>query len=221
MLSLKASLNSNHLVSERLKRHYEETFAKHGATSKGVDWGADQDVFLRYDKMLAVAEGELLNGATSLLDVGCGYGGLLAYLQHKGSALKYKGIDVAENMIDYARQKFPAHEFKVADVLNISSTQQFDYVVCNGILTQKLSTSIPEMDQFANALIRKCFSMARKGVAFNVMTTKVNFMADNLYYRNPGEMLQWCLSEITPSVKIDQSYRLYEYTVYLYPDQRK
>ncbi len=49
------------------------------------------------------------------------------------------------------------------------------------------------------------------------MTTKVNFFANNLYYRNPAEMLSWCLAEITPRLRIDHAYPpLYEYTVYLY-----
>jgi hypothetical protein len=52
-----------------------------------------------------------------------------------------------------------------------------------------------------------------------VMTSKVNFYANNLYYRNPSEMLAWCQMEITPFVKLNHAYPLYEYTVYLYREQ--
>ena len=44
-----------HPISEILKEHYSKTFEKHGASSKGVDWGDEKDVMLRYDKMMAVA----------------------------------------------------------------------------------------------------------------------------------------------------------------------
>jgi hypothetical protein len=60
------------------------------------------------------------------------------------------------------------------------------------------------------------FSLCTVGMAFNVMTTKVNYYADNLYYRNPAELFAWCLSEISPHLRLDHSYPLYEYTIYAY-----
>jgi hypothetical protein len=50
------------------------------------------------------------------------------------------------------------------------------------------------------------------------MTTKVNYFSNNLYYKNPAELLSWCITEITPYIRIDHAYPLYEYTVYLYRD---
>ena len=88
--------------------------------------------------------------------------------------------------------------------------------MCNGILTQKLETAGLQMDQFAAQLIRQMFSLCTIGIAFNVMTTKVNYFSNNLYYRNPAELFSWCLSEISPHIKLDHSYPLYEYTIYLY-----
>ena len=50
------------------------------------------------------------------------------------------------------------------------------------------------------------------------MTTHVNYQADNLYYRNPAELLAWCMSELTPRVRLDHAYPLWEYTLYLHRD---
>jgi SAM-dependent methyltransferase len=154
----------------------------------------------------------------SLLDVGCGYGGLQSYALSKNIELEYTGIDVAENMIDWAATNLPAGKFIQGDILDYRFAGKFDYVVCNGILTQKLETPGLEMDQFAARLIRQMFSLCNIGIAFNTMTTKVNYYSNNLYYRNPAEMLSWCLSEITPHVRLDHAYPLYEYTTYLYRD---
>ena len=94
---------------------------------------------------------------------------------------------------------------------------QYDYVVCNGILTQKVSASTLTMNQFAQRLISRMFDICNNGVVFNVMSTYVNFQKDNLYYRNPAELMAWCMSEFTPHVRFDCAYDLwYEYTVYLY-----
>lgn len=202
-------------VSEALGRHYAEKFSQHGASSEGVDWGPDETkARLRYEKMLGVVAGA--GGRPSLLDVGCGYGGLLAYAAEQGVALDYTGIDVAGNMVEWAAEHAQAGRFLHGDVLEHEFGGKFDYVVCNGILTQKLDVSGLQMDAFAARLIRRLFELCEVGVAFNVMTTKVNFYSNNLYYRNPAELLAWCMSEVTPHVRLDHAYPLYEYTVYLY-----
>jgi SAM-dependent methyltransferase len=154
----------------------------------------------------------------SLLDVGCGYGGLFLYLSELGRPVNYTGIDVCDNMIAYAREHFSDATFLCEDIFNLPDEPQYDYVVCNGILTQKLALGIQEMDAFTHRLIKKMFTLCRKGVAFNVMTTKVNFMVDNLYYRNPVELLAYCMTELTGKVRLDHAYRLYEYTMYLYKE---
>jgi len=203
-------------ISKALAEHYAEKFSAHGATSEGVDWGPDEaKAFLRYEKMLAVVNFGREKHAT-LLDVGCGYGGLRQYAIQKNLDLDYTGIDVAENMIEWANKNLSDGRFIHGDILDYKFNREFDYVVCNGILTQKLEATGLEMDRFASRLIRRMFSLCKLGVAFNVMTTKVNYFSNNLYYRNPAEMFAWCLSEITSHVKLDHSYPLYEYTVYLY-----
>jgi 2-polyprenyl-3-methyl-5-hydroxy-6-metoxy-1,4-benzoquinol methylase len=203
-------------ITEALRRHYSEKFSLHGPTSEGVDWGPDESkMLLRYEKMLTVIETSYA-GKSSLLDVGCGYGGLFNYLAKRGIPLDYTGIDVAENMIKWAKDKVGSGKFMCGDVLSYDFTDNYDYVVCSGILTQKLEVSVADMDRYAANLIRKMFALCKRGAAFNVMTTKVNYFSNNLYYRNPAELLSWCISEITPHIKMDHAYPLYEYTVYLY-----
>lgn len=206
-----------HEISKRLQKHYDSTFEEHGANSSGVDWGENEErLRLRYQKMLAVIT-KSERTIPSLLDVGCGFGGFFAYIKAKQLQIKYSGIDVSEKMIHWGRENYSGQgDFVVGDVLDMDDKTHFDYMVCNGILTQKLETEGSKMDAFANQLIRKMFSLCRVGVAFNVMTSKVNFYANNLYYRNPAELLAWCMSEVTPYIKLDHSYPLYEYTVYLY-----
>ena len=203
-------------ISEALGQHYSERFSVHGPSSEGVDWGADEaKMFLRYNKMLGVASLSP-EDRRSLLDVGCGYGGLQQFAIDKKIDLDYTGIDVAGNMIEWARANLQSGNLIHGDILDHKFDRKFDYVICNGILTQKLETTGLEMDQFANQIIRRMYSLCTIGIAFNVMTTKVNYYSNNLYYRNPAELLSWCLSEITPHIKLDHSYPLYEYTIYLY-----
>jgi SAM-dependent methyltransferase len=203
-------------ITETLRMHYERSFRAHGATAKGVDWGeCTADLVCRYDKMAAVMPAGAA-GPVSLLDVGCGFGGFYEHLLARGIAVEYTGIDVVAQMIESARARHPGVRFILGDILESSEVVQYDYVVCNGILTQKLDVPAAEMDGFAARLIRRMFSLCRTGIGFNVMTTKVNYFANNLYYRNPAEMFAWCLTEFTRHIRIDHAYPLYEYTMYLY-----
>ncbi len=212
-------MTSNESITEALRAHYERSFRAHGATAKGVDWGERLgDLICRYDKMAAVIP-DAEPDPVSLLDVGCGFGGLYDHLLARNIAVNYTGIDVVGHMINHARARHPAQRFILGDVIKSTELGQYDYVVCNGILTQKLDVPAVEMDEFASMLIRRMFSLCRKGMAFNVMTTKVNYFANNLYYRNPAEMFSWCLTELTRHIRIDHAYPLYEYTMYLYRTQ--
>lgn len=205
-------------ISRALAEHYASTFEAHGASPQGVDWGSDpQDHLLRLDRMLDVTRRGVPAGANvSLLDVGCGFGSLLDRSLELGLSFAYTGIDICEPMVETARQRHPQAHWIVGDILAAPAMDRCDYVVCNGILTQKLGASIRDMDQFLKALVRHMFSLCKVGIVFNVMTSHVNFTAPNLYYRNPAELLAWCMSEISTKVILDHAYPLFEYTIYLY-----
>lgn len=215
-------------LTELFRQHHVKKFQEHGATAKGVDWNDEGEMRFRYDKILRVLDRDFDRpaGPPSLLDVGCGWGGLLGHCQEGGLAVDYTGIDVVEEMVAYARDHFPAGRFLVQDVFDMEGDGLYDYVVCNAILTQRLSATVIEMERFSNAMIRKMFALSRFGIAFNHMSTRVNFMVPNLYYRSPTELLAYCLSEISPKVRLDHGYsslktgkgKFYDFTVYIYKD---
>lgn len=206
-------------ISDKLGRHYTAAFREYGATPEGVDWGSSRDnLQIRYRNMLAVMKNSAAK-KHSLLDVGCGYAGLFAYACEHNIQLDYTGLDISEDMINWAIEHYAkSAQFIHDDIYNLDINNKYDYVICNGILTQKLDVSESDMDAYSKDMIKIMFSIARTGVAFNMMTTHVNYFADNLFYKNPVEMFSWCVSELSPYVKIDHSYPLYEYTMYVYKE---
>lgn len=200
-------------ISKNLVSHYSSTFKKHGCSPRGVDWRDKNTAELRYQKMLELMSKD---HNPTVLDVGCGYGGFLDYTKSKNLKLSYSGIDPVEDMIAMCSHKFPDSKFWCESLEDFKGEVQFDYVVCNGIFTQKLDASILEMDAYMKKMLHKMFSLCKKGIAFNIMSTYANFYTSNLYYKNPLEILAFCLSEITRNIRLDHSYGMYEYTVYLY-----
>ncbi|MCA9789035.1 MAG: class I SAM-dependent methyltransferase [Cyanobacteria bacterium HKST-UBA05] len=207
-------------ITEAFRAHHLDLFETHGATPQGLGWRNQETTDLRYEKMLAVIPAPLSKQSVTLLDVGCGFGGLYTYAKtHRPDLnLHYTGIDLCAPMIDHARQLLADDSvcLEVSSLFDYQPGEAFDFVVCNGILTQKLTTTIPAMDAYAQALVSRMFELARVGVAFNCMSSKVDYTEDHLYYRHPLDFLGFCFNTLSPDVRLDHSYPLYEYTIYVY-----
>jgi len=63
----------------------------------------------------------------TLLDVACGTGEHLVYLQH---AFQLEGLDLDPELLKVAHQKIPAATFHLADMVDFDLERQFDVVTC-------------------------------------------------------------------------------------------
>ncbi len=71
----------------------------------------------------------------SILDIGCGNGVLYDYLsKNLNSALIYEGIDISENAVKAAKEKFHSAEFRKTDYDYEELTKKFDVLVFNETL---------------------------------------------------------------------------------------
>lgn len=206
-------------VEKKLNDHYTSCLQSHGPTAKGVGWKSEDQVRLRYNRMLRVIDSLYDVKNPTLLDAGCGYGGFLDYLREKNEPVRYTGIDVLDTMIQEARKRHPKEVFIRENILEYVPKEPYDYVICNGVLTLKMGSTFPEMDAFFKSVVKKLLGLCKVGMAFNVYSTYVGWFGEITYYKNPLEILAYCLSELSVHVKIDHAYRDYEYTVYVYqPD---
>lgn len=67
----------------------------------------------------------LIPSSSSVLEIGCGTGDLLAAL-NPGRGL---GIDISPKMVEIAREKFPLLQFEVGDLENLQIEEKFDYIL--------------------------------------------------------------------------------------------
>jgi SAM-dependent methyltransferase len=203
-------------ISAAFRDYYSAKISEHGPTPPAVDWPRADIAAITYLKTLAVIRDRHRDTPVNLLDVGCGYGGLHTFAKKHGYHLNYTGIDIVPGMIHHARELNPEGDYVVGDALEYKFDRKFDYVVCVGILTQKLKSSSLDMDRYAAQLIRKMFDLADVGIAFDIMTNRVNFMVPESYHRSPIEILAFCLSELSNKVMIDHAYERYEFTTYVF-----
>src|SRR6476660_2817856 len=66
----------------------------------------------------------------NVLEVGCGLGDLLAAVK----PARGLGIDFSEAMLSRARQRHAQLEFKVADALEFSTEEKFDYILLSDLV---------------------------------------------------------------------------------------
>jgi 2-polyprenyl-3-methyl-5-hydroxy-6-metoxy-1,4-benzoquinol methylase len=131
-------------ITQLLKDYHHKVFLSHGPTAKGVDWGDENEVLLRYDKMLKVVDMDFYVGPArpTILDVGCGWGAMAKRARDRSLDVSIVGVDVVEEMIVHARTEFPEHSFNVADVFVMPDAETYDFVVCNAIRTPSDSQDV-------------------------------------------------------------------------------
>jgi SAM-dependent methyltransferase len=124
------------------------------------------DKFENFEYLIKLAEYSSypLNKAT-ILDVGCGTGDLYFFLQKYGIK-EYTGIDIFEDAVNKAGQKYPEGKFIVGDFLEYPENIKFDFVFCSGAMTTKLSSNNYKIIE---TWIPKMWEMSKKGIAFNFL----------------------------------------------------
>jgi SAM-dependent methyltransferase len=205
----------------RIVEHYEGCLDRHGDTHLGVDWPRFEDAEIRYRVMLDLIRPT--DQRPTLLDFGCGLGHLYQFIrQEEASRIEYHGLDLSPRFVELCQVKYPDVNFSCEDILNgpTAVLPTYDYVVANGVFTEKRELSQAEMLGYFEAMIPRLFALARVGIAFNVMSKQVDWERDDLFHL-PLDTLAWFLTrKVTRHFMIRNDYGLYEYTVYAFKEPR-
>lgn len=204
------------MTYQEIVSHYEACLERHGDTHLGVDWPREEDVIKRYRIMLEVVREN--TGKFSLLDFGCGAAHLYDYIIEQGiTNIDYSGLDISEKFIMLCKKKHPNTPFYCADILsNESAVPEADYIVMNGVFTEKRSMGHEEMFVYFQSMLKKIYPLAKKGVAFNVMSKQVDWERNDLFHLSLDEMATFVTQNFGRHFVVRNDYGLYEYTVYLY-----
>ena len=199
-------------------KHYEDCFDKYGDSHLGVDWPKEQDVLTRYLVMLdLVTFDHNPPQRPALLDFGCGLGHFYNFILTQPQKIEYSGLDISQKFVDACKHKFPANIFYCEDILNVHNTiPGFDYIVCNGVFTEKQELSQEEMMDYMCKMLIALFEKCNRGIAFNVMSKLVDWERDDLFHV-PFEVITGFISKkLSRNFVIRHDYGLYEYTIYIY-----
>jgi hypothetical protein len=197
--------------------HYEQCFEKYGDTNLGVDWPNADDANKRYKIMLDIVNYFEKKNYT-ILDFGAGCSALYNYILQNDINLCYSALDISSKYCSYIKTKYPNIDVYNLDILKDSTIPNFDFVVLNGVFTEKRNLSEDEMWNFLTQIIIKLFQKTNKGICFNIMTPVVDWKDDKLFYLSFDKLGKFLKENISRHFIINQSYGLWEYTIYVFKE---
>jgi dTDP-4-amino-4,6-dideoxygalactose transaminase len=155
-----------------------------------------------------------------LCDLGCGTGELLARIRERALYnVTYIGIDRSAAALSHARFKFPDATFIEIDVNSSNadlSKIACDYLVANGLFTVKWEMTHEQMWTFLKSTIRRVWPLAKRGIAFNVMSKIVDWERDDLFHLAMDDAARFLHELAGRRVRFRADYGLFEYTAFAY-----
>lgn len=209
-------INNNMSNYTEIVEHYENCLDKHGDCYKGVDWPNETDTLKRYKVMLDLIHN---NENCTLLDFGCGCSHLYTHIlnnQQLYNNIKYSGSDLSKKFCDLSKKKYNNINYYHCDVLKDNNLPNFDYIIMNGVFTEKRDIPNDDMYEYLCKVITVLFNKANNGIAFNVMSPVVDWYDDKLFYLSIDKIIKFCSNNLSRHVVIRHDYGLYEYTIYVY-----
>lgn len=192
---------------DRIAAYYDRLVAEHGYSVRARDASTPEGLAVRYRALSEVAD---LAGR-QVLEIGCGFGDLGAYLAAKYAGVRYTGIDISAAMIETGRKVHPSLELQQADVLELDPSLRFDVVLAQGIFYLLGEQAQRKMQM----LIRCMFERCRMATAFCTVSAWAEAKAETEFYPDPLDTLAYCRS-VTPWVTLRHDYHPGDFAVYMY-----
>ena len=145
-------------------------------------------------------------------DLGCGYGALYEYFRAKGmQCTLFRGYDISTAMLDEAR-----HSIRDGAVQLISGAavdQEADYGFASGIFNVRQECDEDTWLAHILSTLDNLNAFSRRGFAFNLLTSYVDWKEPHLFYGDPGFFFDHCRRKYSRFVALLHEYPLWEWTI--------
>ena len=191
------------------RERYLARLKEYGHDPRSLGWSKGK----QEERFTALTSRVDLTRVGSVLDVGCGFGDLYAFLQEQGFKGRYLGVDFIEELIDVGRKAYPAAEFAVGDIGELSDQGPFDLVVASGIFNGVLTHE----DQWAHieTTLQKMVTLASFACAADFMSSWVDYRRDDTFYAEP-ERVFGIAKSLSRRVVLLHDYLPFEFAVWLF-----
>ena len=185
---------------------YSERLDRFGVSPRTLGWGDKDRTRLRFEILCSAWNLE----NKTVLDFGCGFGDLFAYLAETQPGARYVGIDINGRLIEEARRLHQRGDFRAMNILDEPLNEQVDYVLVSGVFNDRIGDNRAFMADAFEAFDR----IARCGFAANFLSTKVDYRYPHAYYTDPAEAVDLCYM-YSRNVVLRNDYMPFEFTVFV------
>jgi trans-aconitate methyltransferase len=193
----------------RIAAYYDKLVDTYGDDPRAVDASSERSLRVRYETLAAVAD---LRGKT-VLEVGCGLGGLGVFLTERFDGLTYRGIDISQRMVEEAKRLHPGLAVSRANVLDLGPADAADVVLAQGIF-YLLGENAEEKMQ---TMLERMFALAREAVAFTTMSSWAPAQDATEFFADPERLLRFCRG-LSPRLVLRHDYHDADVALYLYKE---
>jgi ubiquinone/menaquinone biosynthesis C-methylase UbiE len=194
-----------------LQQYYQARGRRFSGSAERCGWLSPFTQALRFQ---AVTQGCDLSSA-KILDVGCGYGDLLAFLQEDYTAISYTGLDIVPQFLEVSREKYPMASFVEIDFGAYQKTEKsYDYVFAVGPFNHHMADNYNSL----KTALKKMFALAKTGIGVSILSDlspEELKRAKDLFYYDPKQVLALAL-DISPFVELKTQYLPNDMTVMIY-----
>ncbi|HEX8363139.1 MAG TPA: class I SAM-dependent methyltransferase [Longimicrobium sp.] len=200
-------------VLEGLAELYTGNLREHGLASRSVGWKDESSQRLRFHKLAELVTEDAVRAGFTVNDLGCGYGAMFRYLDERfGAGLAHwRGYDISGEMLRAARGF--AADSRVELVESPRLLHRADYSFVSGTFNVKLHAEDDAWRDHVAATLLHLRDMSERGFALNLLSTYVDWRAENLFYGDPLYFFDFCKRNISRRVTLLHDYPLYEWTL--------
>ncbi len=167
---------------EIIKTYYEENHKEGRADHEILGWESRQAQRKRFEILVLNVDLE----GKSLLDVGCGLGNMLEFIEEKKINVRYTGVDLLDSMIECAKRKKLNGDFICTDIFkdDLFEKGSFDVIYSSGIFNINLGNNM----DFLKKAVKRFLELSKNIAAFNLLHTASQDKEDKYYYYNPADV---------------------------------
>ena len=187
-------------MTNQIIAHFESLYAQHGYSSNAVQYRDKSSHLARFQLLT-----EISDDLGSVLDVGAGLAHFYTYLREHGFQGKYLGLEFVERFVESANLLMADDEnaeMRHFDVGTGELPTGFDYGFVSGVFNNARENS----EDFMYNTLKNLWRVCEKGMAFNILSTYVEYFDRELVYVNPERMFTFLKCELKGHIVMHHDY---------------
>lgn len=203
--------------------YYRDIFGKYGANDeRSLGWSKNKQ-YVRFAQLFRFLFSSVEeNFKKSLLDIGCGFGDMYAFLKKSElqDNIDYYGIDMMQEFIDVAVSNHPdkKDDFRCLEFLSMDESVKYDYCVASGIFGHKIFDTEDEIYEQVEKTMQKALNVCNIGVSFDFLSDKVDYRTSTEdFHASPAKILEIAY-KFSRRVILDNSAMPFEFCITVFKD---